>query len=199
MIASQRFHLEEKAPLSPTAAERRKRRSAAVLLDQQMWCWGQDIERKDGNLLLQFGFRKVRPPEKVSGCTAYLVTPFPGCQLVLWGFGLFFGLQSSGGIFIRRYGFNPGWSCLPEVPVNVWCPERLPTFKRPQSDEEREHTQRLTSKAAIWLAGYEQWVLDTVGVAYRQNCLRLWRKKALVSEEAMPTAWRQLAEIQFST
>jgi hypothetical protein len=84
-----------------------RNRIASVLLDQQMWCWGRDIVRSEGNLLLQFGFRKERPPATVSGCTAYILTPFPGCQLILWGFGLFFGLESSGGVFLRRYEFKP--------------------------------------------------------------------------------------------
>jgi len=44
-----------------------------------MWCWGCDVQRRQGNLLKEFGFRKARPPEEVRGCTAYDLCPWPGC------------------------------------------------------------------------------------------------------------------------
>jgi hypothetical protein len=175
------------------AADEPANHGAAVLLDQQMWCWGRDIVRSEGNLLLQFGFRKERPPANTSGCSAYVLTPFPGCQMILWGFGLFFGLASSGGLFLRRYAFNPVWTKLPALPVIVWCDEGLPPMHPPQSIDERTRTQRLLTAAVRWIAAYEQWVLDTVGIEYRQGCLQQWPKQ-IVPAERVPDEWRRLAE-----
>jgi hypothetical protein len=168
------------------------RRMASMLLDQQMWCWGRDIVRGEGNLLVQFGFRKERGPANVTGCTAYILAPCPGCQLVLWGFGLFFGLRSSGGMFLRRYEFNPLWTTTQELPTIVWCVDALPAFHAPQSAQERQCMQRLLTAAVNWIASYEQWVLDSVGIDYRRCCLRQWHKKA-VPAEFVTDEWRRIA------
>ena len=34
------------------------RKIRTTLLDQQLWCWGQDIRRVEGNALLTYGFTK---------------------------------------------------------------------------------------------------------------------------------------------
>ena len=36
---------------------------AGSLYSQQVWCWGRDICRKEGNWLLEYGFRRTKPPE----------------------------------------------------------------------------------------------------------------------------------------
>ena len=38
---------------------------AISLLSQQIWAWGQDVRRKQGNLLIEFGFERVKPPADV--------------------------------------------------------------------------------------------------------------------------------------
>ena len=47
------------------------RKIGTTLLDQQLWCWGQDIRRTEGNALLAYGFTKHRPLEGKHGSTAY--------------------------------------------------------------------------------------------------------------------------------
>jgi hypothetical protein len=49
------------------------------------------------------------------------------------------------------------------------------------------------SAATKWIASYEQWVLDTVGIDYRQSCLRQWHKK-IIPAEIVPDEWRRIAE-----
>lgn len=186
--------VEEPRSAASAFANQHHRRRAARLLDQQLWCWGQDIERTEGNLLVQFGFRKELPPEKASGSTAYILSPFPGCQLILWGFGLFFGLQSSGGMFLRRYGFSPVLSQASSFSEKAWCPDRLPNFRRPQSLDERALVDRLTGFAASWVAGYEHWVIGNTGLEYRRGCVSRWRKEPVVPAEDMATAWRHLVD-----
>jgi hypothetical protein len=42
-----------------------------TLLHQQCWLWGQDIRRAEGNLLLEYGFERKRPPEGANACSQY--------------------------------------------------------------------------------------------------------------------------------
>ena len=35
---------------------------AIDLLCQQIWCWGRDIERPEGNWLLERNFERLEPP-----------------------------------------------------------------------------------------------------------------------------------------
>ena len=41
---------------------------AARLLSQQVWCWGRDIERPDGNWLMEVGFERIEPTFKCEDC-----------------------------------------------------------------------------------------------------------------------------------
>ena len=77
-----------------------KKRGAA-LLEQQMWCWGQDIRCPEENLLLRYGFTRVRSPEGISGSSASMLPQDDDHTMTLWGFGLFYAQRSIGGIFIR--------------------------------------------------------------------------------------------------
>lgn len=51
----------------------RIQRRGQHLLSQQCWLWGRDIKRTDGNLLMTFGFERLRPPEGISGSTQYIL------------------------------------------------------------------------------------------------------------------------------
>ena len=51
---------------------KRVRRLGQSLLTQQCWCWGRDVTRPDGNLLLQYGFTRHRPPGQERGATTYI-------------------------------------------------------------------------------------------------------------------------------
>lgn len=59
----------------------------AELMHQQCWCWGQDVRRPEGNLLLENGFERTRAPEDVSGSFRYWLER-NGTRLALWGFGV---------------------------------------------------------------------------------------------------------------
>jgi hypothetical protein len=77
------------------------------LLSQQLWYWGCDVRRPEGNLLLDHGFARTRPSEGVQGSTIYALEPTPGAQVILWGFGVFFGRGELGGLFLNRFRFEP--------------------------------------------------------------------------------------------
>ena len=72
--------------LSPVSGPRR--RKGRELLHRQCWNWGRDIVRPEGNLLLEAGFVKWRPPEGETGLTCYTLALPGGDSLMLWGFGV---------------------------------------------------------------------------------------------------------------
>ncbi len=168
-------------------------RSASHLLDQQMWCFGQDIRHPEGNVLLRFGFQRHRQTDAAGSHSAYVLTPFPAAQLVLWGFGLFYGQGSCGGMFLRRYLFHPVWTPHAQLSELVWEPADVPDVRAPRTPEEWRRTCRLLAGAVRWIAGYEHWVQETLGSAYRRQCLEQW-KKTVVAADAIPAAWQKLAE-----
>jgi len=168
------------------------RKQGTALLDQQMWCFGCDIRRKDGNALLEFGFTRVRPPEGVKGSSQYgLSLDEQGAQLVLWAFGIYFGIGPQGGLLLRRYEFSP--RLLPD-PGLAWNSEDLPRPHLPNCETECQRVQGLLPEALRWLAEYEEWALAHLGVEYRRNFLAAWPKRAVTNPEETPQAWRELAQ-----
>jgi len=139
---------------APTTSDQ-VRPLAAALLDQQMWCWGRDIRWPAGNVLLQHGFKRWRPPEGTIGCTAYQLDLPPDRQVVLWGFGLFFGNRADGGLYLERYTFAPLWTKAGDLRAALWRPEDLPELRPPQTVAERTSLVRLLASALRWVAAYE--------------------------------------------
>lgn len=83
------------------------------LTAQQLWCWGQDIERRDGNLLVQYGMTQQRYTGRDERSTCYRLDDGQ-TAICLWGFGLFFGLRDVGGLYLGRFDFRPQWTeCFP--------------------------------------------------------------------------------------
>lgn len=72
------------------------------LLTQQCWYWGCDVRRAEGNLLLERGFTRTRPPAGAEGSTAYALEPALGAQLTLWSFGFFYCEQALLGTLRRQ-------------------------------------------------------------------------------------------------
>ena len=72
---------------------------AEILLHQQLWFFGEDIKCPTNNLLLNYGFKQVRPPKDISGCTNYIYRSGE-VNMVLLGFGVFFSQDNDKGIYI---------------------------------------------------------------------------------------------------
>ncbi len=75
---------------SSRAVRRWMRNQGTVLLNQQIWCWGQDIRHREGNLLLAYGFRRHRPPANTHGSSCYELQVNEQTAIRLWGFGFFY-------------------------------------------------------------------------------------------------------------
>jgi hypothetical protein len=195
-------------PASRTVAARRRSRSAGVvqpvtglsqsfrrhgarLMNQQCWCWGQDVRREEGNLLIAYGCSRERPPAGIAGATMYTIRPESRSTIVLWAFGLFYGQQGVGGLFVPRFGFTPSLVSSEQPPAGVWSPNHLPPMAIPTSATDWHRAGRLLAAAVRWIAGYEEWVLAHYGAAYRDGIVAKL-PYATIPVENMPAEWLAL-------
>jgi hypothetical protein len=125
--------------------------------------------------------------------SAYVLHPEPGRQVVLWGFGFFYGDAARGGLYLARFDFDPFRSSQSDLPKALWSPEQLPKLQTAQNIEQRLFLSGLLFDALNWIADYEQWALETLALDYRKQCAASWHKKIIPAEE-VPAAWRRLAE-----
>ena len=79
------------------------------LIDQEMWCWGCDVRRAEGNLLTQYGFTKRPSPEPRYHSAYTLYGVIPDGTLTLWGWGLWIAAPERGSLFISRDRFRVRW------------------------------------------------------------------------------------------
>ena len=170
---------------------RATRRLGQQLLTQQCWCWGQDVRCESGNLLLQYGFERHRPPDGESGATTYLLRLLPDRVLALWGFGLWYGECDCGGIFVGRFDFEARFSARETPPLPVWTPHQLADVPVPCDACRRRAARHLLSRAAGWIADYERWILAQRGLEYRRACLENWSQD-FIAPEAMAPSWQRV-------
>ncbi len=166
---------------------------AEQLLTQQLWCWGQDVKCPDGNLLLEYGFARHRGPVvKPAGSTCYCLEQ-GSIQINLWGFGIFFGKQNDGGVFLDRYKFQPQWTEQAKLESVVHWRHKLAGFSQPRQPAEWHKTGQLCIRLLNWIAEYECWVRKLKGAFYREECLKNWNKPCL-NPCLMSEAWRFLGQ-----
>ncbi|MCY3599246.1 MAG: hypothetical protein OXN85_04645 [Gemmatimonadetes bacterium] len=167
-------------------------RKGQALLHQQCWHWGRDIVRPEGNLLLDAGFLKRRPPEGEAGSSCYTLELPAGDRLMLWGFGVLYRTTRQGGVYLNRYRFRPVWLPSETIQEPIWQAGMVPAGQRPPSPRVPVD---LTVAAIRRIADYEEWVLARCGLEYRRAVLRQWnRPSEQLPPEALPEAWRTLAD-----
>lgn len=172
------------------------RRLGRGLLDQQLWCWGRDIVRDEGNLLVEYGFSRERPPEGESGSSLYLYYPTPETRLVLWGFGVFYGAEARGGVYLRRRTFSPALSHYPGPEHEAWRPGQLSGLYPPREREECRSACILLRDLCRSLHRYETWILASASegrAEHRKRCVTDW-PKTVVPAEKMPESWLRLTD-----
>ena len=163
------------------------------LLTQQCWYWGCDVRRPEGNLLLEYGFTRTRPPGGGEGNTSYLLEPTPGAQLILWSFGVFFGCTGMGGLFLNRFRFEPLLADRATLPPEIWQMKQLPALNR-ATDADRTRITVLLGNLVRWVIAYEHTVLAVQGLAYREACLAQWSRQRLgFAADGFIPAWEELA------
>jgi len=167
-------------------------RRAERLLHDQCWCWGRDVERADGNLLLEFGFRRIRTPE---GRTFAYELDRAGEHVVLAGAGLCYAAAGMGcAALLGRYDVRPRLIPRCEVDTAQWAQVGASIFQSAGRRDEESPAGRLVVAGAMrWIVGYEAWVREVAGVDYRAQCLSSWLS-ASVSADRMVEEWEALLD-----
>lgn len=169
---------------------------AAGLLSQQIWCWGQDISRPAGNWLRQLGFKRTRPPKNHEDCASMhrLELP-PNRRIILRGFGIFWGDDRRGGIFLQRYGFSPKFTDQSRLVTDPWSCEALPPLRTPERELEVTNSRLMLLSLIDWIVEYEMRVRQELGNKYRAGTLRRWNddERFFLPETSMMSAWQQLS------
>ena len=179
--------------MSRSPSELGFRRWAALLFDQQMWCFGRDIVRSQGNILVDLGMCQYRPRDPNKGSTVYTAAVEGGGSIFLWGFGAMYAEANVGSVFVRRYDFAP--RLTPRTSgIGVHEPEGLGKLVNASCVRERTLLRQLLPNLTGWFAKYEHWIAEKFGTAYREDCLAGRKKDAVVSAKAMATAWERAAK-----
>ena len=163
----------------------------AALLHQQCWCWGQDIRRPQGNLLIEYGFTLARPPEGLTSSSRYTLSR-PDTRLTLWGFGIGYGCEPRGGIYVNRYCFVPRWLDDSFALDLIWQPAQLAGLRRPLTRREVRRSRQLLQSLMRWIASYERWVEGRHGLDYRRHTLAEWTRTSIPAER-MAIEWELMA------
>ena len=169
--------------------------SAATLLSQQVWCWGRDICRHEGNLLLQIGFQRIEPPADFRAVDSVYSLELPnGRYLVLRGYGIFYGDDKYGGIFLPRYEFLPGYTNSSFLETPPWKESDLPELKFP-SHQEWDKYITLLIDVINWIKSYEQSIVDNHGLEYRRSSLAEWDngKRTIIPPEQIVSEWHKIS------
>lgn len=167
------------------------RRFGDNLMSQQVWCWGRDVECRDGNLLMQFGFERYRDNDTADRSTCYRLDQGE-LHVCLWGFGMFFGSRELGGLYLNRFDFVPAWAPVESVSLAVHWPDELPVFSRPRGESQWLRARKLWKQSMLWIADYESWVRKSAGIRYRRYCVETWMRP-FVRPEKKVAAWRFLS------
>lgn len=170
-------------------------KQAVGLLSQQVWCWGRDIIRPEGNWLLETGFERIPPPSNRKDCASVysLELPHERC-VVLRGFGAFYGDCEYGGVFLPRFEFRPRYTTEWTLECPPWTDAEMPELKSP-SEEEQSVCLSLTLAIIEWIQNYEKTIIEQLGVEYRMKSLEQWNsgRRHIVPAEEMVSAWEELA------
>jgi len=169
-------------------------RRAEQLFDRQMWCWGCDIRRDSGNLLLAYGCSRRPAPEK-RGTPAYTHMPAEGVSVTLWGWGLWYAARKRGSLFISRSRFRVRYYAHAVLAPVAWSEEELLANVQPFNEQERLAAYELLRDALFWVADYERW-LAAVDPEQRRRAVAAWPglHRSDSAEERDPSAvWEALA------
>lgn len=169
-------------------------RWATRLFDQQLWCWGRDIARPRGNVLLEKGMCRYRSALP-GASTLYKASLDADCELWLWGFGLLVQEPTLGSIFLERSRFAP-LLVSEALTQPVHRQQDLGPLTIPLGAA-RASAESLVRRAATWAAGYEHWVAESLGIDYRQAVLKARDMSAIVPASDMASSWERVAKKSF--
>ena len=167
---------------------------AVNLFSQQIWCWGRDIQRSEGNWLLEIGFdRIVSPPESDCSNSVYSLELPNGRRIILRGYGVFYGDDRYGGIFLPRYEFLPTYSTKSGLETPPWTKKDLPDLELPTSSQHANYTA-LVIDLIDWIHGYEEEIVERLGIENRRFTLNGWDNgtRTVIPAEEMIGEWSSI-------
>lgn len=173
------------------------RRRAAALLDQQMWCWGCDVRRKAGNLLLAYGAEK-RPAPEPRLHSAYSFRLGADAALNLWGWGIWIAREGCGSVFASRAQFRVRYAAQVDRMPQAWCETNLPPTRTAVTTNELQAVYSLLSDVCRWISAYESWLGTQVDCHYREQAIAAWperKRHGGVPAAEIATSWITLSEM----
>ena len=165
---------------------------AVKLLSQQVWCWGRDIERIEGNWLMEIGFERSEPTFRGDNCDSiYSLELSNGKRVILRGFGVFYGNDQKEGIYLPRYEFLPKYLRRLNIKNIPWEKNDLPELYFPNNSEV-SNCVRLVTELVNWIRTYEENVSNILGLDYRKSTLYEWQKivGSIIPAKNMISEWR---------
>ena len=165
---------------------------AVKLLSQQVWCWGRDIERIEGNWLMEIGFERSEPTFRGDNCDSiYSLELSNGKRVILRGFGVFYGNDQKEGIYLPRYEFLPKYLRRLNIKNIPWEKNDLPELHFPNNSEV-SNCVRLVTELVNWIRTYEENVANILGLDYRKSTLYEWQKivGSIIPAKNMISEWR---------
>lgn len=168
------------------------RQRTSRFLDQQFWCFGQDILQPPRNALVEMGFTRHASPRQRKEGSCYVVTTRMGVTIALWGFGVFYADRTVGkAMLLTRDDIRPKVVDQLQTPLGVWDPQDLP--HREARESEIAVVSSLMSDLLHWFAKYESWITTHREHSHRERSLREWKRVAVPASETADS-WRSIAE-----
>jgi len=165
---------------------------AVKLLSQQVWCWGRDIERIEGNWLMEIGFERSEPTFRCENYDSiYSLELSNGKRVILRAFGVFYGNNQKEGIYLPRYEFLPKYLRRLNIKNIPWEKNDLPELYFPNNSEV-SNCVRLVTELVNWIRTYEENVSNILGLDYRKSTLYEWQKivGSIIPAKNMISEWR---------
>ena len=164
------------------------------LLHQQMWLFGQDILHPKGNLLYRYEFKHRRAEKR--GSSMYTREDSTQ-QIVLWGWGIWFGQPENGAIFVNRFQAKPQYTPVATLSQVIYQEDDLPErIYRARSESDVKIIQGLWVSLLTWLAEYEAWILEIAGKKWRQTSVKAFKHAVTKPNftDTLPSQWQTLAQ-----
>lgn len=152
--------------------------AAEALMNDQCWCWGQDVLSPAGNLLIRYGLERLDARGPDGRTAGYTRSINDRGGVWLRGAGVFYSSGCGTGIFLGRYDMRPRMIACDAPPLDAWMDQGLDAFPLAvASGGGMAEACILVREACAWIAAYERWITDAVGVAHRERCLQRWRQR----------------------
>lgn len=142
-------------------------RDLADGMRQQMYLWGRDALHQDGNLFVRTGFTK-RPSEGLQGTSCYAL-PWQSGRIELHGSHAGWFGEDGGFLFIRPLGRCVRWRSATSPVPGEWDAGHIDA----RADES---LHSLSVPFLNWWLTHEAHVECLAGSAYREACLRQFKK-----------------------